>query len=72
MTKAKSDIYQEITDTIIVQLETAGSDWIKNWSSSNIGGNININSKNSYRGIQIALSLQRGERSSNGKIKGVK
>ena len=55
MTKAKSDIYQEITDTIIVQLETAGSDWIKNWSSSNIGGNININSKNSYRGINILL-----------------
>jgi len=56
MAKIKVDIYQEVTDSIIEQLETSGSNWVKNWKTGAAGGgNININSKNSYRGINILL-----------------
>lgn len=52
--KAKRDIYQEVTDQMISLLETAGSDWVKNWTGSE-GLPVNIASTNHYKGINIPL-----------------
>ena len=48
------DVYQEITNTIIKQIEEAGTDWIKPFHSMG-SVPVNYNTGNTYRGINILL-----------------
>ena len=52
-------IYQEITDSIIAELEKGAAPWIKPWSAPN-GADKNIISQKPYRGINRLILAMRG------------
>ena len=56
-TFSRSDVYQQVTDTIIQQLEAGVIPWQQSWKGDNtiLGIPKNIASGNKYRGINIVL-----------------
>lgn len=56
------NIYQEVTDRIIAQLEQGAAPWIKPWSATNVQGGADINavSRKPYRGINRVLLAMSG------------
>jgi antirestriction protein ArdC len=60
MAKAKRDIYQEVTDSIIAKLEEGVAPWAKSWS----GGGFALPRRSTgqhYRGINVLLLLSTGQ-----------
>jgi len=49
----KNDIYTTVTNKIIEQMETVGSDWIKTWSCSSAP--VNIASGKNYQGMNVLM-----------------
>ncbi|OQW54897.1 MAG: antirestriction protein [Proteobacteria bacterium SG_bin9] len=58
----KRDIYQEITDKIVTQLEQGVRPWLKPWSAEHLAGNVMLPLRHNgvpYRGVNvIALWMQ--------------
>jgi antirestriction protein ArdC len=56
-TFTRSDIHQEVTDTIISQLEAGTVPWHNQWLSNNtlLGLPVNFSTGNRYRGVNIIL-----------------
>ncbi|SHN92987.1 hypothetical protein BHECKSOX_1958, partial [Bathymodiolus heckerae thiotrophic gill symbiont] len=52
--KAKTDIYQEVTDQIVDLMETLGSGWTKSWTGAS-GLPLNVSSGVNYRGMNVLL-----------------
>jgi antirestriction protein ArdC len=68
MAKAKRDIYQEVTDRIIKQLEEGTPPWVKPWKGGNSADPYmpyNADSRRAYSGINVLLLMSQGF-SSNG------
>ncbi len=66
--KVKRDIYQEVTDRIIEQLEAGTPSWVKPWKGGNSAVSYmpyNADSKRAYSGINV-LMLMSSPYSSNG------
>ena len=60
MAKAKRDIYQEVTDSIIAKLEEGVAPWAKSWS----GGGFTLPRRSTgqhYQGINVLLLLSTGQ-----------
>ena len=54
-----SNIYQEITDSIITELEKGATPWVKPWNAPN-GADKNIVSQKPYRGINKLITAMAG------------
>lgn len=50
-----TDLYKLVTDQIIEQMESSGSNWVKDWAGNASGLPTNISSKNHYQGINVLL-----------------
>ena len=63
--KAKRDIYQEITDRIIEGLEKGSAPWLKPWKNSNTGADVsmphNAATGRAYSGINVMILWAEGD-----------
>ncbi|MDB4725907.1 zincin-like metallopeptidase domain-containing protein [bacterium] len=59
MAKAKRDVYQEVTNTIIAQLEAGTAPWQKSWSGNGGGFPQRVTGQD-YRGINVLLLAMQG------------